>query len=83
MKIDSNTPVENGPCDRCGFKFNGNYTISDFGQVTCGYYDVTGPYGWSMYADEGEKIVCEDCMWVDPRYIAVYGIMSTSYIICK
>lgn len=27
----------------------------------------------SSFANLGERIVCDECMWADERYIAVYG----------
>lgn len=60
-------------CDRC------RQPIKDFspprateeGQWTSGYYVVTGY--WQRYANLGEETVCDNCMFTDPRYIAIYG----------
>jgi hypothetical protein len=56
-------------CDRCKAE------IKDFrqpvpGGMTAGYY-----YRWFDFMDPGEEIVCDACMWVDPRYIATFGEM--------
>ena len=56
-------------CDRCKKQVNGIKTET----ATGGFYEVANPLGWGKYADPGEKIVCDNCMWNDPRYIAVYG----------
>lgn len=39
--------------------------------MTAGYYQATG---WPQFANPGEIFICDDCMWSDARYIAVYGI---------
>jgi len=39
--------------------------------MTAGYY-----YDWPKMMNPGELFVCDACMWVDPRYIAVYGRMT-------
>jgi hypothetical protein len=62
----------NGPCDRCHQEFDGSRTED----MTAGFYDVSptdSPAGWDKFADPGEKIVCDRCMWTDPRYVGVYG----------
>jgi hypothetical protein len=57
-------------CDRCKQPFDGDKG-PDF---TAGYYEV-GPTGkaWGQYANPGEIIACDACMWADPRYIAAHG----------
>lgn len=40
--------------------------------TTAGYYEVHEGY-WQAFANVGEKIVCDPCMFADERYIAVYG----------
>lgn len=55
-------------CDRCHRKFDGDegkFFTSGFYYVNCGY--------WSKFAEPYETVVCDECMWADPRYIAVYG----------
>ena len=61
----------NYKCDRCGKVVNG-FKIT--GYATAGYYNVENKY-WSQYANPGEKIVCDDCMMEDERYLAVYPHM--------
>jgi hypothetical protein len=59
-------------CSRCKKNIEG--TRSDL--ATGGYYDVRptdSPAGWDKYANPGETILCDPCMWTDPRYIKVYG----------
>lgn len=65
-----------GPCDRCGEKFDGSRG-EDF---TAGFYDVSptdSPAGWDKFANPGERVVCDRCMWADPRYVAVYGAANS------
>ena len=38
---------------------------------TAGFYRLDAY--WGKFADEGETILCDSCMWHDPRYQAVYG----------
>lgn len=58
-------------CDRCGKTVDGLHVAGPKG-FTAGYYDTSGP-NWSKYADPDEKIICDDCMWKDSRYLADYG----------
>lgn len=55
-------------CDRCKKKIDG---FRDHG-MTAGFYDTSTDL-WGKFANPGEKNVCDDCMWSDPRYQAVYG----------
>ncbi len=57
-------------CDRCKKTIHGMKNEL----ATGGFYEV-GPTGkaWGEFANPGENIVCDDCMWHDPRYIAVHG----------
>ncbi len=58
-------------CSRC--KKDTGSPLPD-GGMTAGYYHVgAGPSGWSQFANLGEVYICDECMWSDPRYIAVYG----------
>jgi hypothetical protein len=43
--------------------------------VTMGFYEVTKP-PWSKYRRDGESVVCDDCMHVDPGYRRDYGAVS-------
>lgn len=62
-------------CDRCKKTVEGIRTD----RFTGGFYEISvnamtlEPSDWCKFANPGEKIVCDDCMWADPRYIAVYG----------
>jgi hypothetical protein len=65
-------------CDRCNKHIGGAFTSRrDTGYFTAGYYDVTpGMHGknqWARYARDGERNVCDACMWADPKYIAEHG----------
>lgn len=37
--------------------------------ATAGFYDAAG---WAKYADPGEEIICDECMFADSRYLADY-----------
>ena len=51
-------------CDRCKNLVEG-YKSSDF---TGGYYETPSGSYWGNYANEGENVLCDDCMFDDPRY---------------
>ena len=51
-------------CDRCKQWVEGE--IWDIG--TSGVYK-----GWKKYMDPGEDVICEACMWSDPRYKKVFA----------
>ena len=55
-------------CDRCKEEIKGAKP-PESGSMTAGYY-----LGWTEFMDPGENIICDSCMWKDPRYIAVYGV---------
>ncbi len=55
-------------CDRCGKTVEGLRTEN----ATGGFYDTSAGY-WAMLANPGESVVCDPCMWADPRYIEHYG----------
>ena len=61
-------------CDRCGKTIEGMHVPADeTGRgFTAGYYDCSGS-PWAEFVEEDEMIVCDACMWAEPRYIAVYG----------
>jgi hypothetical protein len=60
-------------CDRCHKKFEG-----DEGEhFTAGFYIVDRGC-WAKYANPFETVLCDECMWADPRYIADYGKMGNS-----
>ena len=56
-------------CDRCGRTVEGWRESEPIG-MTAGYYNVET--SWTKYANPGEKNVCDQCMWEDPRYQADY-----------
>lgn len=60
-------------CDRCHRKVEGN----EGDGFTSGFYCVDGC--WAKYGRPYETIVCDECMWADPLYIADYGIMKVSF----
>jgi hypothetical protein len=43
--------------------------------MTAGYYLATA---WSRYANSGEILICDSCMWSDPAYIVDYGPNAAS-----
>ena len=61
-------------CDRCKAQVQGAFRTNT---ATAGFYDVTpglhGTNQWTQYAREGERNVCDECMWSDPRYIVEHG----------
>jgi hypothetical protein len=50
-------------CDRCHEDVDG-YVNTPGSTMSAGYY-----VGWSKFMDAGENIICDSCMWSDPRYI--------------
>lgn len=65
--------AKEGKCGRC------HQAIKDFtpptrNGMTAGYY-----YGWTDFMNPGERYVCDDCMFKDPRYIKVYGEHTVKY----
>lgn len=43
--------------------------------MTMGYYLAKG---WLEFSNPGEEYICDDCMFKDPRYVAVYGLRGTN-----
>lgn len=64
-------------CDRCEKTVNGIVIEASAGipKVTGGFYDVTGT-GWNEFAREGEQMVCDSCMWCDPKYVERYSVKT-------
>lgn len=63
-------------CDRCGKTVHGiHIEPSERDPIggTSGYYNTAPLSPWANFANPGENILCDDCMFADPRYIAVYG----------
>jgi hypothetical protein len=54
-------------CDRCKKEVEG--FIDEAGGMSAGVY-----VDWMDFFNPGEHIVCDACMWADPRYIAIYGV---------
>jgi hypothetical protein len=57
-------------CCRCKQEING--FKDHMTGTTAGYYEVHAGY-WNEFANPGEKNICDECMFQDERYIAVYG----------
>lgn len=55
-------------CDRCKQKISGDEGAT----FTSGFYYVSSGY-WARFARPYETVVCDDCMFADPGYIAIYG----------
>jgi hypothetical protein len=56
-------------CNRCHKDVEG--TID--GPMSSGVY-----VDWVEFMDSEEHIICDSCMWSDPRYIKVYGKVNVS-----
>lgn len=54
-------------CDRCKNKIKGIESID----CTGGFYKAS-KY-WSKFMNDGENILCDNCMFQDERYIKIYG----------
>ena len=50
----------------------GCYTASD--------YQVEMREGWGKFMNDGERVICDLCMWKDPRYQKVYG--TQQFLLC-
>jgi hypothetical protein len=64
-------------CSRCNVSIEVETDPDEI--FTRGYYDVRptdSPAGWDKFANPGETILCDACMWRDPRYIEVFGDMN-------
>ena len=59
-------------CSRCKQPIK-NFSPPESGNFTAGYYVAQG---WLEFSNPGEVYICDDCMWKDPRYISVYGIVQ-------
>lgn len=55
-------------CDRC------HRTVEGFESpnAVIGFYRMADYGPWSRFARPGETLVCNDCMWADPGYSALY-----------
>lgn len=54
-------------CDRCKRLVTGTKTE----HATGGFYWVQEGY-WTRFANPGECVVCDECMWRDERYLTEY-----------
>lgn len=61
-------------CSRCYKDLTGLIALSDEG-MTMGYYRAKG---WVEFCNPGEVNICDECMFKDPRYIAIYGVRGTN-----
>ena len=55
-------------CDRCKKPIQDASIVEAVPGVafTCGYYNLEGY--WKKYANEGETVICDTCMHLDPKY---------------
>ena len=53
-------------CDRCKKKVHG---IESPG-TTGGFYRRAA---WFMYMEDGENIICDECMFANPEYTKIHG----------
>ncbi len=60
-------------CSRCNKLVDEDGSDEPRG-MTAGYYYVR--FSWSEFANPGEVFICDECMWKDPRYIALYGVQT-------
>lgn len=61
-------------CDRCHQDKEG--FVKAEGSAGCYIVaDDNGPTYWAKYAERctGERVICDDCMWSTPTYVATYG----------
>lgn len=60
-------------CDRCKEHKPGEV----YEGTSCGFYVVSEMPGecnyWANFARSGERLICDACMWSDPRYVAEFG----------
>lgn len=55
-------------CARCDEKFPKSQS-----GMSAGYYDCSGDSYWGNFVNPGEDILCDECMWGNPSYQAIYG----------
>jgi hypothetical protein len=56
-------------CPRCKTAVEGSASWSP-GQMTVGWYHRAG---WAGFMRADEQLLCDACMWAEPRYVEVYG----------
>jgi hypothetical protein len=59
-------------CDRCKKEVDSPPPTGE--GMTAGYY-----HNWTQFTNPGEVNVCDECMWADARYIAVYGNVNVFF----
>ena len=69
--MDGNGEVTLYRCDRCKKLVEGG----EGDTFTSGFYYVDKGC-WAKYGNPYETVVCDRCMWGDPRYVADYGVMG-------
>lgn len=57
-------------CDRCKGIIVGRVDNTEYGRVTCGYYDRKG---WAKFFNPGEFILCDSCVQNSLLYKQIYG----------
>ena len=61
-------------CDRCKEFVDGIVgDIDDRWSYTGGFYDVSQG-SWAEFSRNEEKVVCDTCMHLDPKYRALYDL---------
>jgi hypothetical protein len=58
-------------CSRCGRQVDGYEDKT----ATSGFYRISPDGMCSQFANPGETVICDDCMWSDERYLAIYPHM--------
>lgn len=56
-------------CSRCGELL----VKCEWSGGTAGYYRGPWPSATNNFLREGETLICDYCMWLDPKYVAAYG----------
>jgi hypothetical protein len=74
IRLRKKTQEQAMVCSRCLAKIDGEkITLPHGAEVTLGYYEVAAGY-WHKFAEPGEVLLCDACMWADPRYQTIYGV---------
>ena len=58
-------------CDRCKKIIDGGFDDHPRYGYTAGYYIKAS--SWGKFMAKGERNICDECMFKDPRYIKIYG----------
>ena len=56
-------------CDRCHRDVKG----LESNTATAGFYRVQEGSPWNAFANAGEQVLCDSCVWADERYQVKYG----------